>query len=123
MQPGEFGTLNTALGMIGLMTLPVLAVNQAFNHYVKRTHPAAQNARIDSLRAEMLLLTETFAGIWGGLCVVLVLVLLPLLDLPRYSLQLFTLLNVLIALGGLVSWAICQNGNQLRLWTGLLVAS
>lgn len=123
MRPGEFGTFNTALGTIGLMTVPVLALNQAFTHYTRRDHDASQNARIDSLRAATLLVTETFAWAWGGLSVLLMLLLLPLLDMPRYSLQLFTLLNVLAGLGGLVSWAVCREGSLLRFWTGLLVAA
>jgi hypothetical protein len=120
---GEFGTLNTALGMIGLMIVPVLALNQAFTHYLARHHDAGQSARIDSLRAAAFLATETFAWIWGALCLLLVFLLLPLLDLPRFSLQLFTLLNVLIALGGLVSWTMCQDSNRLHLWAWLLAAS
>ena len=118
--PGEFGTVNTVLGVIGLMTVPVLALNQAFTNYLARSHAADQAARIESLRASAFLVTETFAWAWGGLCLLLVFLLLPLLDLPRFSLELFTLLNVLIALGGAVSLAVCQQANQLRLW--ILVA-
>jgi hypothetical protein len=123
LAPGEFGTLNTALGMIGLMIVPVLALNQAFAHYLASAPVAGSDARVDSLRAAALPATETFAWIWGALCLVLVFLLLPLLDLPRFSLQLFTLMNVLIAIGGLVSWAVCRDGNQLRLWAWLLVSS
>ena len=123
LAPGEFGTLNTALGMIGLMTVPVLALNQAFTHYLARPCADESSARIDSLRAAALLVTETFAWIWGALSLLLVFLLLPLLDLPRFSLQLFTLMNVLIALGGLVSWTVYQGGNQLRLWAWLLAAA
>jgi hypothetical protein len=123
LAPGEFGTLNTALGVIGLMIVPVLALDQAFAHYLARTHPEGENGRIDSLRASAPPATETFAWIWGGLCLVLVFLLLTLLHLPRFSLQLFTLMNVLIAIGGVVSWAVCRDGNRLRLWAGLLVSS
>jgi len=123
LAPGEFGTLNTALGLIGLMTVPLLAVNQAFTHYLARAHAPEQSARIESLRAAALLVTETFAWIWGAVSLLLMFLLVSLLDLPRFSLQLFTLLNVLIALGGLVSWAACRGGNQLRLWAWLLAAA
>jgi hypothetical protein len=126
LAPGEFGALNTALGLIGLMTVPLLAVNLAFTHYLARHHAAraaGQSARIDSLRAAALLATETFAWIWGGLSLPLIFLLLSLLGLSRFSLQLFTLMNVLIALGGLVSWSVCQEGNQLRLWGWLFAAS
>jgi hypothetical protein len=125
MAPGEFGTLNTALGALGLMTVPVLALNQAFTHYFARHNHGAgsPNARIDSLLLAAPVATETFAWIWGALCVVLVFLALPLLDLPRFSLQLFTLLNGLIALGSLVSWAVCRGSDQLRLWAALAVAA
>jgi hypothetical protein len=123
MAPGEFGTLNTALGVVGLMTVPLFAVNLAFTHYLARHSAAGPNARIEALRAASLLATETFGWIWGGLCLVLVFLFLPLLDLPRFSLQLFMLMNVLIALGGVVSWVVCQGGNQLRLWACLLGAA
>jgi len=123
LNPGEFGTLNTSLGLIGLMTVPVLALHQAFTHYLARDHAADQLARIDSLRAAALLATETFAWAWGALCLLLVFLLLPLLELPRFSLQLFTLMNVLVAVGGLSSCAICERGHQFRLWFWLAAAS
>jgi len=123
MKPGEFGALNTALGLIGLLTVPLLAVNQAFTHYLRRPHEAAQKARIDALRAAAFLAIETFSWLWGALCIVLVFLLLPLIDLPRFSLQLFTLMNVLIALGSVVSGVVYERANRLRLWAFLLVAT
>jgi hypothetical protein len=123
LAPGEFGTLNTALGMIGLMTVPLVAVIQSFTHYLGRIHPPEESARVESLRAAAFLVAETFAWIWGALCLVLVFLLSSLLDLPRFSLHLFTLMNVLIALGSLVSWAVCRDGNQLRLWAWLLATA
>jgi hypothetical protein len=123
MNPGEFGTLNTALAVIGLMTVPIWAINQSFTHYLTRHHAPDQAARIDSLRASALIATETFGWIWGGLCLVLVFLILPLLDLPRFSLQLFTLMNVLVAVGGVISCAVCERGNRLHLWAALLVGA
>jgi len=123
MAPGEFGTLNTALGMIGLMAVPALAMDQAFTHYLARNHAADRREFIDSLRASALLVTETFAWAWAAVSLLLVFLLLPLLSLPRFSLHLFTLLNVFIALGGLVSGTICRNTGRLRLWIGLLIAA
>lgn len=123
MKPGEFGTLNTALGIIGLLTVPMLALNHAFTHYQARPALAGSDARIDSLRAASFLVMETFAWIWGAISLLLVFLLASLLELPRYSLSLFTFMNVLIALGGAVSWALCQRANQFRLWAGLLAAA
>jgi hypothetical protein len=121
LQPGEFGTLNSALGMVGLMTVPLLAVHLAFTLYLKQARPPEEMPRIEALRAAAFLATETFGWVWGGLSVVLIFLLLPLLDLPRFSLQLFTLMNVLVALGGILSRAICRGENRLRLWALLLL--
>jgi hypothetical protein len=119
MQPGEFGTLNTALGMAGLMTLPVLAVHHSFRNYLA----TGQESRINSLRSTAFLATETFAWIWGVLCLLLVFLLLPLVNLPRFSLELFTLLNVLVVVGSTISGAGYERGNQLRFWALLLAAA
>jgi hypothetical protein len=123
LAPGEFGTLNTALGVIGLMAVPVFAVNQAFLHYGLRPQLAGTEEKRASFRAASLMATETFAWVWGALSLLLILLFLPLLDMPRFSLQLFILINVLVALGGGVSWAVSRHTAQLRLWMWLLVAA
>jgi hypothetical protein len=120
LNQGEFGTLNTALGFIGLMTVPILAMDQAFTSYVTHPSGAEPNPRLESLRASALLVTETFAWCWGGICLLLLLPVLPLFDLPRFPLQLFTLMNVLVALGAVVSWTACRTSGQFRLWAWLL---
>ena len=121
--PGEFGTLNSALAAIGLLTIPALAVNQAFRQYLDRPHPADQAPRLESLRSAALLATETFGWVWGAICFALVFTLAPLLALPRSSLQLFLLMNVLIAVGGVISCAVCEQGGRRRLWGWLLVSA
>ncbi len=123
LQPGEFGTLNTALGMIGLITLPVLAWRQSFRHYLAAPHPAEEAARLNSIRSAEFLATETFGWIWGAVCLLLVFLLLPLVSLPRFSLELFTLLNVLVVVGSMISGAAYERENRLRAWSLLLVGA
>src|SRR5260221_7343034 len=77
LRPGEFGTLNTALGVIGLLTVPLLAVNRAFAWYLARDHAAARREFIDALRAASLLISETFAWIWAAISLLLVFLILP----------------------------------------------
>ena len=121
LNPGEFGTLNTALGIITLMTVPLLTVHFAFSAYTTRLFPPGENARIEALRSAALLVTETFAWIWGVLCFLLIFLLLTLLSLPRFSLQLFTLMNVLVSIGSVLSLAVCHGSKRFHLWAGLLV--
>jgi hypothetical protein len=116
---GEFGTFNAALGIVGLLTLPVLALQHAFRLFFAR----AQSTTLDRLRESSVTITESFAWAWGACCFVLVLLPLPLPSLPRFSLQLFTLMNVLLALGAMLSRAICEEAHQRRRWTLLLTGA
>jgi hypothetical protein len=120
---GEFGTLNAALGIIGLLTLPLLALHQAFRLYPMHPPRAGQDARLDSLRSSAVTVIETSALIWAACCCLLTLVPLPLPYLPRYPLQLLALLNVLAALGSVVTGSVYENRNQYRRWIILLVAA
>ena len=118
---GEFGCLNTALGVAGLAAVPLLALNQAFAHYFARDHAPERRERVEALRAASPCVTEAAALAWGILLVPLLSVLLPRLGLPRFSVDLFTLLVVFITLGALVSGAI--SAHNPRLWAGLVLAA
>lgn len=123
LAPGEFGTLNTALGVIALMTVPALAGYQGLARYLAQNHPDSRQEFVQTLRAEGPLVVTTFAWIWSALSIVLLLVTLPLLGLPRLSVGLFLILNVLAAMGGLVSAAIYHQADRPRFWNGLRVLS
>jgi hypothetical protein len=123
MHPGEFGTFNTALALVGVLIVPVLALHQAITLYVARPHRPGDQSRVDSIRAGALLATETFAWMWGAVCLVLVFALTTWLHLPRFSIQLFTLLNVLAAIGSFISCAIYERGGHLRRWMILLASA
>jgi hypothetical protein len=121
--PGEFSSLNTILGVVGLMVVPLVALKLAFTSYLALDHPPARREYLEALRAVIPRVTQTVALIWGGISMLLLFVLLPLLNLPRFSLGLFTLLIVLITLGGLVGETICQQKNSLRGWGRLLAGA
>jgi hypothetical protein len=125
LRPGEFGTLNTALAIVGLMTVPALAVHQAINHYLAQDHPAGRQDRIDALRTGALFITETFTWAWGVISVPVLFLLAAMLELPssRFPLHIFVLLNILIALGGVISERICQSRQQTNLWVWLVMAA
>ncbi|MEI9999508.1 MAG: hypothetical protein WDO13_10250 [Verrucomicrobiota bacterium] len=122
LAPGEFGTFNTILGITDLMALPLFALHEAFTLYFRRVHPAASAARLETLRASSLTVMETFAWGWGLLSLALVLFLSAVVELPRFSLQLFTLLCVLMALGGEFSRALCRSDDSMHHWVRLVLA-
>jgi hypothetical protein len=118
---GEFGVFNSALGMVMMLAVPLLAMHWAFRLYPAlptTTSEAAQRLRASSVSA-----MESLAWVWGAICCVLILVPLPLPYLPRISLQLLVLMNVLIALGAVLSQSVCEGNGQFRRWTALCVAA
>lgn len=124
MALGEFGTVNTALGIVGMMSVPLLALNQAFTLYLARNHPAERTEYITALRSIVVPAMELFAWTWGAICLpLLFLVLAPLLHLPRFSILFFTLLVIFISLGSLLSAAISQSSGSWWRWGWLLIAA
>lgn len=120
---GEFGLLNAALGIIGLLTVPLLAIHHAFHLYPIRPPNVRPDPRLESLRSSIVIVVETSAWVWGGVCCLLTLLPLPLPYLPRLHLQLFALFNVLLALGGVVSRTICESEKQKGQWIVLFVGA
>ncbi len=121
LEPGEFGTLNTALTLAGLLTVPVTALPLAFASYLAREHgPAA--AGKDRMAA--CLGAGSGAGFYARLgCGGDRPDLGPVSDVmpARFTLHLFTLLDLLLMLGGVASGALCLGRNRLGLWAFLLV--
>ena len=119
--PGEFGIFNAALGIIGALTVPAAALPLVFHGFFLRS----QSTRLDALRASPLIFTETFTWLWAVGCVVLMALPIPMLlpALPRFSLEIFALINVLLLLGAVISGTACAEANQGRLWALLLVSA
>jgi hypothetical protein len=121
--PGEFGTLNTALGIIALMTVPVFALQQGLTDYLAREHPTERREFLASLRGASFILVETAAWAWAALAAVIMILLVPHLGLPRWSTSVFTFFNALIAIGGVTSAALYPDASRRRLWGTLLLAA
>jgi hypothetical protein len=120
---GEFGLFNAALGIIGFLTVPLLAVHHAFYLYPICPSGLRANARLESLRSSSVIVVESFAWVWGGFCLLLTLLTLPLSYLPRLHLSLFAFFNVLLALGAILSRTIYENKDKQRQWVILFVSA
>jgi hypothetical protein len=118
LQPGEFAILNTLLGVIVLMTVPVFALQHAFAYFRPRDADVDQLALLKNARLPLLL---PFAVGWAILATLLLFPLLAFLNLPRFSLGLLTVPNVLLALGAYVSASYYERQNRLRFWSWLLL--
>jgi len=88
-----------------------------------RPQATGADALDETLRSSSVTVIETTAWIWGGFCCLLTLISLPLPSLPRSSLQLFALVNVLVALGSVLGRTVCENENRHRFWISLFVAA
>jgi hypothetical protein len=121
--PGEFGTFNTVLGVIGLMLVPQVALIHAFNWHVARKHAPGEEQRLQGLRASEVIVIETFTWIWALVGSIVVMFILQFLALPRYTLCLFTQLNVVLALGALLSAAMYRSRGRLKTWSWLFAGT
>ena len=104
----EFGLMNGALGLMGLLSLPVTAFSLAFSHYL-----AHYRSQSDELRLKRMLQTLKQGLIWLTIaCSILTIVLVqPLsrfLHFPRFSLGVAVLVIVLINLWASVIVAFCS---------------
>lgn len=120
LAPGEFGTLNTALGLIALATVPMAALHLGLVHYLARELPAERHAAV---QAALVALLDAFAWVWGVFALVLFCLAMPFLGLPRWSISVFILFNIPIALGGLISLGWYQARTQTHLWGILLLCA
>ncbi|MCE0483784.1 MAG: hypothetical protein LV479_06055 [Methylacidiphilales bacterium] len=123
LAPGEFGTLNTALGIAGLLSVPVVALSQAFACYLAQDHPAERRERVEMLRAVTLPAMEAAAWIWGVASIVITVAILnPLLHLPRLALIFLLWLILFVSLGGFVGLIVCRSKSW-RIWGWLLITA
>ena len=117
LAPGEFGTVNVVLGVVAVLAAPLLALDFFFNQ-----RAVSPNA-VPSSQAHRRVIMEMATLGWGGISLVLLFVLLPLLDLPRTSLHILSILAVGAALFAVLSGSLCASGNRLRFWTTMLVVA
>ncbi len=117
--PGEFGIFNAALGIINLLAVPAVALPVALRLFFSR----AQSTSLDRLRGSAPLVIETFTWLWAACCLLLILLPIALLALPRFSLDVIKLMNLLLLLGAVVAGAVCAETHQQRRWALLLVTA
>jgi hypothetical protein len=118
LAPGEFATLNTLLGLLGLLAVPIFALGQALTDF----QPADANPeRLALLKKARLPLIFAATIVWTFLGGLLLLLILEALRVPRFSLASLMLPSLVFALGFFVSEAFYEEQNRLRIWSGLLV--
>lgn len=104
----EFGLMNTTLGFVGLLSLPVLIAGTAITHYIAHFRASGDEARLQALvdGCKRLLLRLTIGG--SLLAIVLVKPLSDFFNFPRGSLMLTALFCVLAGLWGGYATGLCQ---------------
>lgn len=105
---GEYGLVNSTLGLMALLGLPVAIATQAVTHYIARFNFSGEDIRLQGLLAgcHKFLLRLTILG--SVLAIVLVKPLGDFFHIPRTSLVLMALLCVLAGLWGGFATALCQ---------------
>jgi hypothetical protein len=118
--PGEFGMLNSLLGVIGLFLVPVWALRHCFDHFAPGDHDAA---RLALLRAGKAPLVEIVTLGWMLPALLLCFPFMPPLGLPRESLDYCLLPSVILALGTFIAASMCEKEDRPRLWGALLIGA
>ncbi len=118
---GHFGTLQTVLGLIGLLTVPFVALSQALTQYFVHDHGPEHSQRLAGLRASSLFLTDTLGLILAVLSVPAFFIIMPIFSLRGLQLQVCTILTFLVTLGALVGAEVYRN--NLNRWTRLLLGA
>jgi len=112
LAPGEFGTVNTVLGLVAVLAAPLLALEFVL---ARETAPHRHEARGAALALAV--------PVWSVAALVLLLVSMPHLALPRPSVELFALFATGAALLSIFSRTICATENRMRFWTALILVA
>jgi len=105
---GEYGLVNSTLGLMTLLGLPIAIATQAVTHYIARFNFSGDDIRLQGLLAgcHRFLLRLTMLG--SIIAIILVKPLGDFFHIPRLSLVIMALLCVLAGLWGGFATALCQ---------------
>ena len=106
--PGEYGLVNSALGLYALLALPGTIATQAVTHYIARFNFTGDDTRLHGLLAgcHRFLLRLTFFG--SVLATILIVPLGRFFHIPRTSVVIIVLICVLAGLWSGFATALCQ---------------
>jgi hypothetical protein len=116
LAPGEFGAVNSVLGLVEVLAMPLLALPLISRHPLL---PPEETAR---WRAEEPTVMRLATIGWGGVAFVLLFSLLPFLSLPRVSLQMAAFLAVEVAIAAKLGGRLCHATHRAGLLVGLGLA-
>ena len=108
MAAGEYGLVNSTLGLMNLLGLPVAIATQAVTHYIARFNFSGDDIRLKGLLAGCHRFLLRFTMIGSVLAIVLVKPLGDFFHIPRTSLVIMALICVLAGLWGGFVTALCQ---------------
>jgi O-antigen/teichoic acid export membrane protein len=110
----EFGLLNTTLGLVGLLGLPLIISSNAITHYIAHFRAQGNQAGLSGLLlgCRRFLLRLTVVG--SVAAVVLVKPLAEFFNFPRNSLMLVAVVCVIAGLWGTFGSTLCQGMSWFR---------
>jgi O-antigen/teichoic acid export membrane protein len=114
LSTAEYGYLNTTLGLIGLLSLPLLIASNAVTHYVAHFRAQGNEAHLSGLLlgCRRFLLRLTVAG--SLLAVLLVKPLSDFFRFPRPLLMVVAVICVMASLWGTFAATLCQGMSWFR---------
>jgi hypothetical protein len=116
LMPGQFGTMNTVLGIVAVLCAPLIGFHLVWLRQAKKDAKANGHAN-------WIVTQEAALLAWGGMALALLFVLLPMLALPQRSLYFFTMLCTGVAMLAVVVRSRCTIEQRNRFWCGLAITA
>jgi O-antigen/teichoic acid export membrane protein len=119
----EFGHLNAALGMAGMVSIGVAAASQAVTHHLARHQARDEQQRVEELKAASSAFLFRLTILCSVLAVAFIHPISVFFHVPRATIALWVLATILVSLWGGLANAWCAGLGQFQFMAVLGLAS
>ncbi len=119
----EFGYLNAALGLGGILTVAVVAASQAVTHHLARHHARDEQQHIEELKAASSAFLFYLTILCSVLAVAFIHPLTVFFNAPRSGIALWVLGTILVNLWWGLAYSWCAGLGRFYFLAGLMVAT
>jgi O-antigen/teichoic acid export membrane protein len=119
----EFGHLNAALGLAGMVGIGVAAASQAVTHHLARHQARDEQHRVEELKAASSAFLFRLTVLCSVLAIVLIQPISVFFHVPRATITLWVLATILVSLWGGLANAWCAGLGQFQFMAALGLAS
>jgi len=119
----EFGHLNAALGLAGMVSIVILAASQAVTHYLARHQARDEQDRIEELKTASSTFLFRLTILCSAMAVVFIHPISVFFHVPRATIAAWVLATILVSLWSGLANAWCAGLGQFHFMAALAMAS